>query len=327
MAFTRRKFLQATGIGVGASTLGFPAIGNAQSDQYPSKPINMIIASAAGGSSDLTSRTLAPLSQEVFGQPMILQIRPGGGGAVGNELVYQAKPDGYTLSFGHSNWNSVLPALEGRSRGPGEMEPVCRINLQNVIYWVAADSPFKSMQDVINYAKANPGKLSFGNSGLWSVTDIMWRWFELKAGLKTRNVTFAGGGETIVALLGGHIQISSIGPPQSLPHYRAGKIRPLAIEARKRYRGLPNVPAMKELGYDNGLEGLWKAVLAPKGTPRPIIEKLAAGFKKMTEDKRAIDALDQLGEDFEYQGTDEFAKYWQEDFAIYKEMAKLFKAP
>jgi tripartite-type tricarboxylate transporter receptor subunit TctC len=197
--------------------------------------------------------------------------------------------------------------------------------MQNTIYWVQSDSPFKSMQDVIDYAKANPGKLSFGNSGSWSVTDLMWRWFELKADIKTRNVTFAGGGETIIALLGGHIQISLIGPPQSLPHYRAGKLRPLAIEAPIRYKEFPTIPTMKELGYNNGLEGLWKAVLAPKGTPTPIINKLATGFKKMTEHKQAIDALAKLGENFDYMGPDEFAKYWREDYAIYKDMAKMFK--
>ena len=308
-----------------AAVFPFWGLSTLQAQDFPNKPINLIVASAAGGSSDLTGRTFVHLSQEILGQPMILQIRPGGGGAIGTELVYQAKPDGYTLSLAHSNWNSVLPALEGRSRGPDDMESVCRINVQNVIYWVQSSSPFKTMPDVIDYAKANPGKLAFGNSGSWSVTDLMWRWFELKAGLKTRNVTFAGGGETIIALLGGHIQISSIGPPQSLPHYRAGKLRPLAVEAPTRYKGLPNVPTMKELGYNNGLEGLWKAVLAPKGTPRPIIDKLAAGFKKMTEHKQAIDALEQLGEDFEYMGPDEFAKYWREDYAIYKEMATLFK--
>jgi tripartite-type tricarboxylate transporter receptor subunit TctC len=292
---------------------------------FPAKPITLVVATAAGGSSDLTSRTFVHLSQEILGQPMIIQIRPGGGGAIGTELVAQSKPDGYTISFGHANWNSVLPALEGRSKGPDDLEAVCRINIQNVFYWVPSDSPFKTMQDVIAYAKANPGKLAFGNSGTWSVTDLMWRWFEIKAGIKTRNVTFAGGGETIIALLGGHIQMAAIGPLQSLPHYRAGKIRPLAAEAPVRYKGLPDMPTMKELGYDNGLEGLWKGVLAPKGTPRPIIDRLAQGFKRMTDHKEAIANLAKLGEDFEYLGTDEFAKFWRKDYQIYKDMAKMFK--
>lgn len=324
----RRKFRIRTlifGVALGVFIFPFAGLSSLQADEYPTKPINFIIATAAGGASDLTARTFVHLSQEVLGQPMIIQIRPGGGGAVGTELVYQAKPDGYTLSFGHANWNSVLPALEGRSRGPEDLEPICRINMQNVFYWVRADSPFKTFKDLVDYAKANPGKLAFGNSGTWSVTDLQWRWFEAKAGITTRNVPYAGGGETIVALLGNHIQVCALGPLQSLPHYRAGKIRPLAIEAQKRYAGLPDMPTMKELGYDNGLEGLWKGVLAPKGTPRPVIEKLAQAFKKMTQSKLAIENLSKLGEDFDYLGTAEFAAFWKKDYQIYKEMAKMFK--
>jgi tripartite-type tricarboxylate transporter receptor subunit TctC len=106
---------------------------------------------------------------------------------------------------------------------------------------------------------------------------------------------------------------------------RAGKLRPLAICGPYRKADLPNVPSMKDAGYDTGLEGYWKGVLAPKGTPRPIIEKLAAGFKKMTENKQVIDSFEKLGNEFNYQGPDEFAKYWQEDYRIYKEMVKMLK--
>jgi tripartite-type tricarboxylate transporter receptor subunit TctC len=293
---------------------------------FPNKSINLVIATAAGGSSDLTARTFVQLAQSILGQPLVIQLRPGGGGAIGTELVAQSKPDGYTLSFGHSNWNSVLPALEGHSKGPDDMDTVCRLNVQNVMYWIQAGAPFKTFPDLIAYAKANPAKLTYGNSGAWSVTDLMWRWLEIKAGMKTRNVTMAGGGEAIVALLGGHVQVAAMGPVQTLPHYRAGKLRALAVEAPKRYKGFPDVPTMKELGYDNQLEGLWKGILAPKGTPRPIIEKLAAGFKKMTEHPEAIENLAKLGEDFEYLGPDEFARFWRSDYQVYKDMAGMFKS-
>ena len=136
---------------------------------------------------------------------MLVQPKPGGGGAVGTELVYGAKPDGYTLSAGKANWSSILPALEGRSRGPDEMEAVCRINSAYTFLFVQASSPFKTLKDLIDYAKANPDKLSFGNSGVWSMVDLEWRWLEMKAGMKTRNVNYSGGGEAILRLLGGHV--------------------------------------------------------------------------------------------------------------------------
>lgn len=308
-----------------ASVSPFLGLSNLQAQDYPNKTINLVVPLGVGGSSDLTARTFVHLSPEILGQPMVIQIKPGGGGAIGTEYVYQAKPDGYNILLGHSNCNSVLPALEGRSRGPEDMEAVCRINIQNTIYWVQSSSPFKTLKDVIDYAKANPGKLSFGNVGTWSVTDLEWRWLEIKAGMKTRNVPYDGGGQTLLGLLGGHVQIAMISPTQSLPHYKAGKLRPLAIEGPNRYAELPNVPSMKELGYDTGLEGLWKGVMAPKGTPRPVIEKLASFFKKITENKQVVESLGKLGDEFNYMGPDEFAKYWREDYKVYKDMAKMFK--
>ncbi len=270
-------------------------------------------------------RTLALVSEEIFGQPLLVQPRPGGGGAVGTELVYGAKPDGYTLSAGKANWSSILPALEGRSRGPDEMEAVCRINSAYTFLFVQASSPFKTLKDLIDYAKANPDKLTFGNSGVWSMVDLEWRWLEMKAGIKTRNVNYSGGGEAILGLLGGHIMASSFSPGAGLPQLRAGKLRALAYSGRKRHPALPDVPTFIELGYDNGLDGNWQGFLAPKATPRPIVEKLAAGFKKATEHPKAIAAFDKLGEEFGYMSPDEFAKFWRKDFEIYKEMGKMFK--
>jgi tripartite-type tricarboxylate transporter receptor subunit TctC len=296
-----------------------------QAQDFPQKPINVIVASAVGGQAEMMCRTLALVSEEIFGQPMLVQPRPGGGGAVGTEIVYGAKPDGYTLSAGKANWSSILPALEGRSRGPDDMEAVCRINSAYTFLFVQTSSPFKTLKDLIDYAKANPDKLTFGNSGVWSMVDLEWRWLEMKAGIKTRNVNYSGGGEAILGLLGGHIMASSFSPGAGLPQLRAGKIRALAYTGRKRHPALPDVPTFIEQGYDNGLDGNWQGFLAPKGTPRPIIEKLAAGFKKATEHPKAIAAFDKLGEEFGYMGPDEFAKFWRKDFEIYKEMGKMFK--
>ena len=296
-----------------------------QAQDFPTKPINLVNQYPPGGSSELLAHTFIHLSPEIFGQPMILQTKPGGGGAIGTEFVYQAKPDGYTLLIGHMNCNTILPVAEGRSRGLGELDPVCRLSLGNNLFCVKADSPFKTIKDMIDWAKANPGQLTFGNFGTWSSSDFEWRWLEHKAGIKTRNVPYTGGGPVTIAILGGHIQVGLIGPGSALPHMRAGKLRALAIAGSLRLADLPNIPTMKEEGYDTGLDGVWKGILAPKGTPRPIIEKLAAGFKKMTENKEAIDNFKKLMEEFYYLGPDEFAKYWSENFKIYQDMVKMFK--
>ena len=296
-----------------------------QAQDFPAKPINLVNQYPPGGSSELLAHTFIHLSTKIFGQPMILQTKPGGGGAIGTEFVYQAKADGYTLLIGHVNCNSVLPAAEGRSRGPDDLDAVCRLNLDNNLYCVRADSPFKTIKDMIDWAKANPGKLTFGNFGTWSLSDFEWRWLEHKAGIKTRNVPYTGGGPVTIALLGGHIQVGTLSSSSAFPHMRAGKLRALAIAGSLRKADIPDIPTLKEEGYDTGLDGVWKGIVAPKGTPRPIIEKLAAGFKKITENKEAIDNLAKLGSEFNYLGPDEFAKYWAENYRIYKEMVKMFK--
>jgi tripartite-type tricarboxylate transporter receptor subunit TctC len=300
-------------------------ISSLQAQDFPTKPINLILPSAAGGSIDLTSRTFVHLSPEVLGQPMVIQVRPGGGGAIGMELIAQAKPDGHTIGYAHSNWTSVLPAMEGRSRGPEDLEAVCLINVQSYIYYVNADSPHKTIKDLINYAKANPDKLTFGHSGTGSVVDLEWRSLEMKAGIKTRIVPHTGGGTVLLALLGGHIDVAILPSTQSLTHYRAGKFRPLAIQGSKRSAELPNVPTIVEEGYNLGIDGVWMGIAAPKGTPRAIVEKLAAGFKKMTENKQVIENYAKLGNEFTFLGPNEFATYWRKDYQNYKEMAKIFK--
>jgi tripartite-type tricarboxylate transporter receptor subunit TctC len=311
----------------GISVFAFPGFATLWADDFPTKPISLVIPLSAGGSNDLTARTFVGLSPEVLGQPMIIQIKPGGGGAIGSELVAQAKPDGHTLLFGHSNCNSVLPASEGRSKGPDDLTPVCRINIMDYVLAVRSDAPFKTFTEMIAWAKANPGKLTFGSiGGARSWMGFEWLWQEEKAGIKTRIVPYDGGGETLVALLGGHIQVTMTFLTQYLPHFRAGKLRPLAVYGAKRYPELPNVPTVTEEGFVQATPGgIWKGVMAPKGTPRPAIDKLALGFKKMTENKQVVENLKKLGDDFSYLGPDEFEKFWREDYETFKKLALKFK--
>jgi tripartite-type tricarboxylate transporter receptor subunit TctC len=303
----------------------FMAVEAPLAQDFPTKPINLVIPYGAGGASDLAARAFINTAKQHLGQPVVIQIRAGGGGAVGSESVAQAKPDGYTLLMGHTNCNTVMPAVQKRSKGPDDLATVAMVGTSDSVYWVLSSSPFKTIKDVIAWAKANPDKLTFGNAGAWGVTDFGWRWLEKRAGFTSRNTSFPGGAEALVALLGGHIQVTRLSLPQSLPHMRAGTIRPLAIPAPTRHEDLPNVPTMREEGYDIGLAGSWKGILAPKAIPRPSIDKLAAGFKKMMDDKQAIAALKQLGDTFDYKGPEEFEKHWREEFRIYAELGKMFK--
>ena len=133
--------------------------------EFPTKPVTLIIPVGAGGSHDLTARAVTSVAINYLGQPIIIQLKPGGGGAIGSEQVAKAAPDGYTLLFGGMGWSSTLPAVEGRSKGPDDLMAVCRINYSPTILVARADAPFKTLKEMIDYAKANPEKLIFANTG------------------------------------------------------------------------------------------------------------------------------------------------------------------
>jgi tripartite-type tricarboxylate transporter receptor subunit TctC len=177
---------------------------------------------------------------------------------------------------------------------------------------------------MVEWAKANPGEAVFGNGGAWGPSDLPWRLIVKETGIKTKNVPHDGGGPALIALLGGHIDMAGIFLISGLPHIKAGKIRALAVLDDKRHPALPDVPTAKEQGI-NVTYLMWRGILAPKATPRPIIEKLAAGFKQMTEDKSVKRMIKKFGDDLHYLGPDEFTKLWREEYEAHKELGKQFK--
>jgi tripartite-type tricarboxylate transporter receptor subunit TctC len=313
-------------IGRGAASLLITAFATAPAvaQEFPTKPINLVIPFGAGGASDLTVRTFINSAPEFLAQPIVVQIKPGGGGAIASELVAQSKPDGYTLLFGHTNSNSILPAIEGRSKGPDDLVAVCRVNTTASVFMAQPNAPFKTFKEMIAWARENPGKLAVSTAGMWSAVDFTWKRMERDFGIKLRIVSYDGGAEALVGLLGGHVHASLLALPQSLPQIKAGKLRALAWGGPRRHPDLSEVPTAAEEGYGKTLT-VYKAVMAPKGTPRPVVEKIALAFKKMLETKQAVEGIRKLGDEIEYLGPDEFEKYWRAEYETYKELGKIFK--
>jgi len=291
---------------------------------FPTKPIVLIIPVGAGGSHDLTARAVTSVAADYLGQPIVIQLKPGGGGAIGSELVAKAAPDGYTLLFGGPGWSTTLPAIEGRSKGPDDLAAVCRINYSPTTIVARADAPYKTFKEMIEWARANPGKLVFANTGPWGQADLSWKLIVKQTGIVTKIVPYDGGGPAILALLGGHADVNGGLSAALLPQIKAGKLRALAVLDNKRDDSLPGVPTAKEEGV-NVVNLMWRGVLAPKGTPRPVIEKLAAAFKKMTEDKTVLSMIKRFGDEIHYLGPDEFTKAWREEYEAHKELGKVFK--
>ncbi|HEX2215750.1 MAG TPA: tripartite tricarboxylate transporter substrate binding protein [Xanthobacteraceae bacterium] len=295
-----------------------------QAADFPTKPVTLIIPVGAGGSHDLTARAVTSVANQYLGQPIVVELKPGGGGAIGSTLVANAAPDGYTLLFGGTNWSTTLPAVEGRSKGPDDLQAVCRINYSPVMVATRPDAPYKTFREMIEWAKANPGKLVFGHTGPWGQADLTWKQISQITGIQTRSVPHNGGGPLTVALLGGHVDVGTNPTTTYISHIQAGKIRPLAVLDDQRDSDFPDVPTAKEQGVDV-VYHLWRAILAPKDTPRPVINKLADACKKMVEDKSVIAMIKKLGDEVQYLGPDEFEKVWRAEFKAHKELGESLK--
>lgn len=295
-----------------------------QAQEYPTKPVTLVIPFGAGGSHDLTARAVTSVGADYLGQPVLVQLKPGGGGAIAADFVAKAAPDGYVLLFGGSGPNTTLPAIEGRSKGPDDFVAVCRVNYSPAVIIARADAPYKTFKEMLAWAKANPGKLVFGNTGPWGAGDLSWKMIVKETGIEAKNVPHDGGGPALIALLGGHVDVSGLFSAQTLPHIQAGKLRALAVTDNQRDPAMKDVPTCEEAGV-NMIYLMWRGVLAPKGTPRGVVDKLAVAFKKMTEDKSVAPMIAKLGDEINYLGPDEFAKAWREEYETQKELGKMFK--
>jgi tripartite-type tricarboxylate transporter receptor subunit TctC len=296
--------------------------------EYPNKPVTLIIPFGPGGGHDLLFRAVTSVAVDYLGQPIIIKLMPGGGGAIGADSAVKAPSDGYTLFAGGNTPSTALPAIEGRGKGPDFWEAVCRVNYNPTIIVTRPDPPYKTFRQMIEWAKANPGKLIVGTPGPWSPPDVVWKHLTKEMGIALKVVPFDGGGPVIMALLGGHIDVGSALPIIYSPYKNTGKLIPLLLLEERRHPDLPSVPTSLEEGVNGGINTLgrsWRGVMAPKGTPRPIVEKLAMAFKKMTEDKSVISMIEKYGDEIHYLGPDEFTKVWRAEFEIYKELGKTYK--
>ena len=201
---------------------------------------------------------------------------------------------------------------------------VCRINYSPTIITARPDAPFKTFKEMIAWAKANPGQLKYGHTGPWGAADMPWKQIMKTAGITSKVVPHDGGGPALIAILGGHIDVTGGFAAQSIPQVKAGKLRMLAVLDYKRDADFPDVPTAREEGVDV-VYLMWRGILAPRGTPRPVIDRLAGAFKKMTDDKTVVNMLKSFGDAPNYLGPDEFGKLWREEYEMHKELARIYK--
>ena len=268
----RRMFVTATA----AIVVGLIAATPAVTQGYPDKPIRIIVAAAAGGPSDFPARLAAQILSPKLGQPVIVENRAGAGGAIGAREVAKAKPDGYTLLLGNTSTLAVIPAVSA-SAGYDPVKdfaPIAKITEGFQILVVHPSSPWKTVKDFVDYAKANPGKINYATSGPGGLPHLAGEVFMLRSGTKLTAVSYRSGGESIAAVLSQsvHATFENIAILGAL--IRDGKLRALAVQSTQRTPLLPDVPTMAEAGVADAEAYTFFGLAAPAGTPAPIIARL-----------------------------------------------------
>jgi tripartite-type tricarboxylate transporter receptor subunit TctC len=252
-------------------------------DDYPAKPVRIIVPFAPGGSTDVVARILAEKLQAELKQPFVVDNRAGAGGNIGADAVAKAAPDGYTLLMGTTGVLAINSFLYKNMSydAAKDFDPVSYTSLITNVLVVRADMPAKSVAELIAMAKAQPGTLSFASSGAGSSTHLSGELFKSMAGVSILHVPYRGSPQALTDVIGGQVTMLFDNAPSAIPFIEQGKLRALAVTGPQRLPGMPNVPTLDEAGV-KGYESLsWSGIVAPAGTPRPIIMKLNAAIDRI----------------------------------------------
>ena len=271
----RRQLLQTTGAGFAAAMLPGYAVG--QSDAYPTRPIELIVPSSAGGGTDVMARAFSEAIRKHLSQPMLVVNRPGASGAIGMQEVLNAKPDGYKVCVVFAEL-AILPHLGQVKFTADDFTLIARLNADPSAITVKADSPWKTIEEFMAAAKKSPAPLQVGNAGVGSIWHLASAALEERTQVKFNHIPFQGAAPAIQALLGGHIDAVAVSPGEVSANVTAGKLKTLAVMADQRFKGFETVPTLKERGIDLSV-GTWRGLALPKATPPNVVAALTAATK------------------------------------------------
>jgi tripartite-type tricarboxylate transporter receptor subunit TctC len=309
----RRNFV----IGTTASAAALAAGTAFAQETYPSRAITIINAFPPGGANDIVTRPLAAALEAIVKQPVVIETKAGAAGQVGAQVAASAKPDGYTL-LSHNNGISgyaEVDKLFGRAPKTTRADfiPIARLSADPVLLLVNDQQPYKTLKEFIDDAKKRPDTIVYSSGGLYGATHLPVAILETAVGgLKLRHLPTNGGGPAITAVLGNNAQVSVQSVSATLAHIKAGKLRALASFGGTRSKALPDVPTLKELGY-NVEYYLWVGLFAPKGTPANILSTLNSAVEQAAKADQFKSALANIGLDVGYLNAADFAKFWDID--------------
>jgi len=302
----------------------------ALAQEYPSRPVRIVVPYAAGGNADILGRTLAQKLGDALRQPFVVENRAGANGGIGTDFVAKSAPDGYTLLITASGPLTVNPTLyKGVPYDPvKDFAPISECAVYQYVLVALASSPWKSIADIVAAARAKPGAISYGSTGVGGGNHLSGELFALATGTQLTHVPYKGSAPALSDLLGGQLSMMFDTVITSVPHIRAGKLRAFAVSSAKRASSLPEVPTMQEAGIKGFDISQWQGLLAPAGTPRSVVDRLNA------ETIRAMHAADvheriavQGGNDIVTGTPEELAALIRSDLQAYAKLIRDAKIP
>ncbi len=307
-----------------AAALAAFAATAAFAQSYPAKPIRLVIAQAPGSATDVISRVVGKPLSEALGQPVVVDARPGAGGLLGTEIAAKSAADGYTLFMANNSTHGSNPALYARLPydAVNDFAPVTFVASVPYVLVVAPSLPAKSVQELIALVKSQPGKMNYASAGNGSTHQFCAELLKTSAGLQIQHVPYKGSPPAIAGLLGGEVQMMFANVADIGSQVKGGKVRPLAVTTLKRSATLPEVPTMAEAGVPDFEIQSWFGLLAPAGTPKPVVERLNAEMLKVLARDDVKKTLGAQGLEVSSSSPEQFAAYIKSEIARFSRIAK-----
>ena len=290
---------------------------------YPNQAIRMVVPYPPGGPTDITARVVAAEMSKTIGQSVVIDNRPGASGMIGSEMVTKATPDGYTL-LANASIHVINPSVypDMRFDAIKDFTPITQLAQVPLVLVVPANSPIKSVKDLVEYAKANPGKVNFGSAGSASAQHLAGESFKIAAGIQMQHIPYKGSAPALTDLAGGQLQLMFDSMPSATPMINSGKLRAIAVTTTVRAKARPDLPTIAESGFPGFDISTWYAYWAPKGTPADIIEKLAASAAQALKNPEVIAKYEAMGAEPVGSTPAQFAAYVESEAKKWNDIVK-----
>jgi tripartite-type tricarboxylate transporter receptor subunit TctC len=310
-----------------AAALALAGVGpvRAQEAPWPSRPLTMVVPFPPGGVADLVGRPVAAALEKQLGQPVVVENRAGAGGGLGMQAVARAKPDGYTLLMALSSISILPEADRVLGRAPmyahRDLVPIARFTADPVVLAVRAEASWRSVADFLDEARRRPGQIPYGSSGNYGTMHVPMEMLAARAGAKLLHVPYTGAGPAVVGLLGGQVDALATGPSSIVQQVKAGKVRVLGSWGDARLASLPDVPTLKEAGFDVAFSQ-WAGLFVPAGTPEPVVARLRAASRAILADAQMLQRFETLGTPLQYLDAPEFARFYERENDVLSDVVR-----